>query len=82
MVGVHFGEFRFLTDVFHHPVEFVGTNWSAVEPNFIGILPLRILSWILKESIASRIEFGHVKTSKLCIRRSLRVFRTFLPISR
>ena len=36
MVGVHFGEFRFLTDAFHHPVEFVATNWSGVEPNFLS----------------------------------------------
>ena len=68
MLGVHFGEFRFLTDDCHHPVEFVVTNWLGVEPNFIVIIPLRILSRILKESIALRIEFGHLKLqSFVCV---------------
>ena len=75
MVGVHFGEFRFLTDDFHHPVEFVATNWSGVEPNFIVIIPLRILSRILKESIALRIEFGHVKLQSFV---SVVLFRCFV----
>ena len=61
MVGVNFGEFHFLIDACHHPVEFVATNWSGVEPNYIVIIPLGILSRILKGSIALMIEFGDVK---------------------
>ena len=61
VVGVNLGEFRFFTDVFQYPVKFVATNWSQVEPNFIVIIPLRILSRILKESIALMIEFDDVK---------------------
>ena len=75
MVGVHFGEFRFLTDAFHHPVEFVATNWSGVEPNFVVIIPLRFLSRILKESIALRIEFGDVKLQSFI---SVVLFRCFV----
>ena len=61
--------------LFDHSIKFVATNWSGIKPNFIIIIPLRILSQIQKESIALRIEFDHVKLQRFV---SVILFRYFI----
>lgn len=67
--------FAFSLMLFIIPSSFLPPIGRGVEPNFIVIIPLRILSRILIESIAPRIEFGHVKLQSFV---SVVLFRCFI----